>query len=215
MFQPVSVSTCHLKCMVSSFGSNRVVASLPFSVMPLLRSEAETDEANFCQYVYVTKLFVKEQPADFFGLAEMEDVYERTRNAIFWCYCHLAPDIRSEFEWQIVIALDMLTTLRYTDPLSFPDSRIVAGLPDALEGTKLPLTNATKRDFYVATLFISYLDACPLNYCGFRWSTFRENLWESFNKAVQRSEVDNRLRIGHFSGATWVFQLTQAAAAEA
>ena len=30
-----------------------------------------------------------------------------------------------------------------------------------------------------------------------------------------RSEVDNRLRIGHFSGATWVFQLTQAAAAEA
>ena len=63
--------------MVSSFGSNRVVvASLPFSVMPLLRSEAETDEANFCQYVYVTQLFVKEKPADFFGLAEMEDVYE-------------------------------------------------------------------------------------------------------------------------------------------
>ena len=75
--------------MVSSFGSNRVVvASLPFSVMPLLRSEAETDEANFCQYVYVTQLFVKEKPADFFGLAEMEDVYECTRNAIFWCYCH-------------------------------------------------------------------------------------------------------------------------------
>ena len=70
--------------MVSSFGSNRVVvASLPFSVMPLLRSEAETDEANFCQYVYVTQLFVKEKPADFFGLAEMEDVYECTRNAIF------------------------------------------------------------------------------------------------------------------------------------
>ena len=44
--------------------------------MPLLRSEAETDEANFCQYVYVTQLFVKEKPADFFGLAEMEDVYE-------------------------------------------------------------------------------------------------------------------------------------------
>ena len=202
--------------MVSSFGSNRVVvASLPFSVMPLLRSEAETDEANFCQYVYVTQLFVKEKPADFFGLAEMEDVYECTRNAIFWCYCLLAPDIRSEFEWQIVIALDMLTTLRYTDPDSFPDSRIVAGLPDAVEETKLPLTHATKRDFYVATLFISYLDACPLNYCGFRWSTFRENLWESFNKAVQRSEVNNELKIGHFSGATWVFQLTQADAAEA
>ena len=122
--------------------------------------------------------------------------------------------LRSEFEWQLVIALDMLTTLRYTDPLSFPDSRIVAGLPDALEGTKLPLTEATKRDFYVATLFISYLDACPLTYCGFRWSTFRENLWEAFNKAVQKSEVDTRLRIGHFSGATWAFQLTQAAAAE-
>lgn len=30
-----------------------------------------------------------------------------------------------------------------------------------------------------------------------------------------RSEVDNRLRVGHCSGATWVFQLTQAAAAEA
>ena len=65
------------------------VASLPFSVMPR-RSEAETDEANFCQYVYVTKLFVKERPADFFGLAEMEDVYECTRNAILWCYCRLA-----------------------------------------------------------------------------------------------------------------------------
>ena len=182
-------------------------SSGPLVLMPL-RSEAGADEANFCHFVCVIQLFLKERPVNVFGLQKMEDVFECTRNALFWCYCHLGP-FRADFGWQIEIAIDVMTTLRYGDPSTYPECRIVGGLPDTTEGIKVPLTRFTKRDFYMATLFISYLDAMTLDYKNFRWSTFRENLWEAFNKAVQHSELDDDLRIGNFGGSWWEFELKE------
>ena len=162
-------------------------------------SEERRTNLRFCEYVYYLGLFLVPQSAEWFGVQEMDDVYECARNALLWCFCHLTADQKIVMEWPIVTAMDILTTLRFTERLTVPDHRIHSGLPDALPGTRLPLSHCTKKEFYVATLMVNYLDNFPQAYQEFTWSCLKNYLWDDFNQAVQRSEINNELRISEFN----------------
>ena len=88
----------------------------------------------------------------------------------------------------------ILITLRYT-AFKFTEQRIVvAGLPEATPGTRLPLTHGTKTDFHVGTVF-SYLDACPLNYRGFRWFSCFEQTCGSHGGIEPKKQRENRITL--------------------
>ena len=114
---------------------------------------AQQEKAAFCEYAYSTRLFLVNMPPRVFGVATLDDAIECTRNALFWCWAHMDKETRKLYQSQVIVALDLLTSIRYLHRRFYPDQRISAAMPNITEGERVPLSTFTKKEFFVAERF--------------------------------------------------------------
>eukprot|EP00435_Cladocopium_sp_Y103_P029235 s4114_g7.t1 len=94
-----------------------------------------------------------------------------------------------EWEGQIIIALDILTTIRLLPMDQYPSCRLMTAMPQMSAGQRLPLTDFTKKEFQVAIRVISVLECVPEQFSNFTWSKLREEWFEDMFKKLQASLV--------------------------
>ena len=148
------------------------------------------NDAAFLDYAHKTRSFLKEQPARVFGVQDLDSAIECTRNALFWCFSHLTDEkeMSDERAGQIMIALDILTTIRLLPMDKYPSSRLMTAMPQMSPGQRrVPLTDFTKKEFQVAIRLISVLEYVPDEFSNFTWSKMREEWFEDMFKKVQAS----------------------------
>ena len=96
--------------------------------------------------------------------------------------------MNDEWAGQIMIALDILTTIRLLPMDKCPSSHLMTAMPQMSPGQRrVPLTDFNKKEFQVAIRLISVLEYVPDEFSNFTWSKMREEWFEDMFKKVQSS----------------------------
>ena len=101
----------------------------------------------------------------------------------------------------MIVALDLLTSIRYLHRGFYPDQRISAAMPNITEGERVPLSTFTKKEFFVAERLFSSLEEVEGDFAQFTWSKARVDWFESIARQVEEAPFNDELRVGCFGQA--------------